>query len=604
MRLINANTLRFEDFVGDPPPYLILSHTWEPNEEVTFQDMSHPYLPTKRGYSKITETCRLALEKGIGYAWIDTCCIDKSSSAELSESINSMFKWYQRAEICVVYLADLKCTVEFEQGIKDCRWVTRGWTLQELIAPKHLEFYDEEWTFRGNKFKYCGDLWKATGVPEGVLRMEMKVSNYSVAQRMSWASKRTTTRLEDESYCLFGILEVNIPLMYGEGDMAFCRLQEEVIKRNNDYSIFAWNPTSNENLHRYCSMLASSPSDFKDGGNILVANISSLNPEFALTNKGLQFEEALHLAPTTDTSVCTTGPQGQGAEYILMVGAVWAGGEHREVGIKLTKVGPSLFLRVPSIKIRQVSARDIKSWARTRRGRWYVVNNLRLNTLTLFEFLRSGIHVPPGHGFQIMKTIPWEYWNHENSAQFLTPTTNVNAFSFRARIGMEHVDFTVLVEYANDGFLPIIFESTKRPAIANYIFQNRASDDVLLWESLKRDYPELANLSATSEISVKGGQFRVMVRMSTWKKDAFGLTIKGYSLKFEVVKASDHHSNACILDQSHFSHGAEKHERSEPPTSKRDWVIEGKPPHTVSKTWNDQERISLSRLFERVEEAT
>jgi hypothetical protein len=142
MRLINAKTLRFQDFFGgDMPPYAIPSHTWE-TDEVTFQDMASPYLPPKSGYTKITETCRLALEMDIEHAWVDSCCIDKSSSAELTESINSMFQWYENAAVCYVYLADLHPGTEFRDGIDRCRWTNRGWTLQELIAPRNVYFYD------------------------------------------------------------------------------------------------------------------------------------------------------------------------------------------------------------------------------------------------------------------------------------------------------------------------------------------------------------------------------------------------------------------------------------------------------------------------------
>jgi hypothetical protein len=137
MRLINTTTLQLEDFtLRDVPPYAILSHTWGA-DEVTFQDMKacKPDLNTEHGYTKIVETCRLALEQGLGYAWVDTCCIDKSSSAELTESINSMFGYYARSSICFAYLVDLQPGMS-EESMHACRWFTRGWTLQELIAPR------------------------------------------------------------------------------------------------------------------------------------------------------------------------------------------------------------------------------------------------------------------------------------------------------------------------------------------------------------------------------------------------------------------------------------------------------------------------------------
>lgn len=149
MRLINTNTYAFEEFIGrNIPKYAILSHTWE-EEEVSFADVTgNPRFREKKGWSKIDMTCKLASHQGLAYAWVDTCCIDKSSSAELTEAINSMFRWYQRAEICYVFLSDLyKGTV---RELDHCRWFTRGWTLQELIAPCRVQFFDSSW-------RHCGD---------------------------------------------------------------------------------------------------------------------------------------------------------------------------------------------------------------------------------------------------------------------------------------------------------------------------------------------------------------------------------------------------------------------------------------------------------------
>jgi hypothetical protein len=141
MRLINTRTLELQDFsLSIIPPYAILSHTWG-GDEVTFQDMSLPGHILKTGYSKIKQTCQLALQDSLEFAWVDTCCIDKSSSAELTESINSMFQWYMNAAVCYVFL-DLPENGQAEDGLNKCRWFTRGWTLQELLAPNTVKFYD------------------------------------------------------------------------------------------------------------------------------------------------------------------------------------------------------------------------------------------------------------------------------------------------------------------------------------------------------------------------------------------------------------------------------------------------------------------------------
>jgi len=189
MRLLNTSTGVFEEFIGtNIPAYAILSHTWG-DEEVSFKDMTtKPTNRSKKGYTKISMTCRLAQADELQYACIDTCCIDKSSSAELSEAINSMYRWYQSAEKCYAYLADLESTTQWRQNLPRCRWFTRGWTLQELIAPEEVYFFDEDWNRVFRKSDKIDILALITGVDKNVLRGSRSVLSVSVAQRMSWAS--------------------------------------------------------------------------------------------------------------------------------------------------------------------------------------------------------------------------------------------------------------------------------------------------------------------------------------------------------------------------------------------------------------------------------
>ncbi|KAH7347237.1 heterokaryon incompatibility protein-domain-containing protein [Plectosphaerella cucumerina] len=244
MRLVHTVSLELSDFtLAKPPPYAILSHTWG-RDEVTFQDLSaragsERTFQSKAGYTKIVQTCRLARERGLDYAWIDTCCIDKTSSAELTESINSMFTYYKNAEICFVHLEDLPAG---SIDLAPCRWFTRGWTLQELLAPRHHTFYDQGWACIGSKSSHFNVLCKITQIHQEVLTRKTAIRHFSISNRMSWASGRQTTREEDIAYCLLGIFEVNMPLIYGEGQRAFQRLQEEIVKRDNDLSILAWEP--------------------------------------------------------------------------------------------------------------------------------------------------------------------------------------------------------------------------------------------------------------------------------------------------------------------------------------------------------------------------
>lgn len=272
MWLVNTKTLQLKQVSDETVhPFAILSHTWEPGEEVTFQEMQDlEAVKHKSGYHKIKKTCWIA-QRQFQYVWIDTCCIDKTSSAELSEAINSMFRYYQTAVVCYVFLADFeslphKQIPEKERlalvatRLKDCKWFTRGWTLQELIAPSRLEFYDNQWEFVGAKTDLVEPLFEMTKIDESVLRNSSRLYTIPVARRMSWASRRQTTRVEDLAYCLLGIFNITMPLLYGEGSKAFLRLQQQIALENSDLSIFAWEATG-QNME-YSGVFAESPGDF------------------------------------------------------------------------------------------------------------------------------------------------------------------------------------------------------------------------------------------------------------------------------------------------------------------------------------------------------
>ncbi|CAN8098101.1 unnamed protein product [Discula destructiva] len=244
MRLLNTKTLELADFVGDDiPPYAILSHTWS-EEEVTLRDMQDSgKRSTMLGFDKIISCCKQAGEVDeLDWVWVDTCCIDKTSSAELSEAINSMFTWYKKAVVCYAYLSDVPPLDPFinEMAFSRSRWFTRGWTLQELLAPRELEFYAQDWTELGTKWSLYEQLTAITSVPRDILLGKGSLGDHSVAERMSWASNRETTRVEDMAYSLLGIFDINMPLLYGEGRRAFFRLQQEVLTRELDFTIFLW----------------------------------------------------------------------------------------------------------------------------------------------------------------------------------------------------------------------------------------------------------------------------------------------------------------------------------------------------------------------------
>ncbi|OCL13293.1 HET-domain-containing protein, partial [Glonium stellatum] len=241
MWLLHTSNPVLHQFTGvDTPHYAIFSHTWG-KEEVTFDIMQEYHQTGRRpclaGYEKVEQCCAKARSAGFEWVWIDTCCVDKRSSAELSEALNSMFRWYQGATICYAYLEDYTAG---KSELSDSRWFTRGWTLQELIAPPTVEFLAKDWTEIGTKTSLQKEIARITGVNSRILCRISHVGKASVAKRMSWAARRQTSRLEDEAYCLMGLFGVNMPMLYGEGKMAFERLQLEIIKNSNDHSIFAW----------------------------------------------------------------------------------------------------------------------------------------------------------------------------------------------------------------------------------------------------------------------------------------------------------------------------------------------------------------------------
>ena len=301
MRLINVDTLKIHDFIGSrTPKYAILSHRWG-EEELSYQDYQDPTKRKGNGYQKIADFCRLLQETDhlrnhegsvIEWAWVDTCCIDKRSSAELSEAINSMFKWYNEAKFCVAYLADVPYRRLRETLLSDLlksNWFSRGWTLQELLAPRKVYFYTSGWDSIGTRDTdddVASVIQQATKISLFELRNfnggSGRPSRASVAQRMSWAAKRKTTRSEDLSYCLMGLFNVNMPLLYGEGSRAFWRLQEHIISQSDDESILAWKNDSPD------AALADDPSFFRNCGNIFTTTRVSRLP-MEITNRGLLF---------------------------------------------------------------------------------------------------------------------------------------------------------------------------------------------------------------------------------------------------------------------------------------------------------------------------
>ncbi|RYN52528.1 hypothetical protein AA0117_g13366, partial [Alternaria alternata] len=235
-----------EDLIGDKiPPYAILSHTWKEGQEVTFADLKDldnavdVNAQHKEGYRKIRFCAQQAKRDGLDYFWVDTCCIDKANNTELSRAINSMFRWYQNAKRCYVFLSDVAndtSEIDSKSALKQSRWFKRGWTLQELLAPRSVEFFSKEGDRLGDKESLQHLIHEVTGIPIEALSGS-DLSEFDVAKRFSWAVNRQTTEEEDGAYCLFGIFGVHLPLIYGEGkDNALERLRSAAILKHKGRS--------------------------------------------------------------------------------------------------------------------------------------------------------------------------------------------------------------------------------------------------------------------------------------------------------------------------------------------------------------------------------
>jgi hypothetical protein len=294
LKLEEPDMFSLVEFFGDKiPRYAILSHTWgQTYEEVTFKDIVKGTGKSKVGFEKIRFCVKQASNDGLEYSWVDTCCINKSSSSELSESINSMYQWYKNAEKCYVYLSDVSThdwrrpEYNIMSSFEKSAWFSRGWTLQELIAPLDVVFYSKEGIEIGTKSRLIKRLQHITGIDAQVLK-GAEPNICSIASRMSWAARRRTTRDEDIAYSLLGIFNINMPLLYGEGEKSFLRLQEEIMKTSDDQSLFAWKFKDLTCQPPYTGLLARHPKHFEDLGKVSSVGLWNWSEPSSLTSKGL-----------------------------------------------------------------------------------------------------------------------------------------------------------------------------------------------------------------------------------------------------------------------------------------------------------------------------
>ncbi|KAK0649191.1 hypothetical protein B0T16DRAFT_428045 [Cercophora newfieldiana] len=276
MRLINTTTLELEEFTSSTPPYAILSHTWS-DDEVSMKNMSTILQSDDQKFSKTHGMCAETARIGL-------------NSADLSEAINSMFEWYRGANICY--------------GPRQSRWFTRGWTLQELIAPDILVFFDSSWGARGSmRIRRTGCEWPLQyRQPSYEVDLSGRISDITGVP-LSVLTAVTILKSTPAAYSLLGLLDVNLPLFYGERTKAFVRLQEEVLRRRGDLSLLAWAPSTNpETPTAFFSILAPLPKEFAWCRGHQVSQPSRHNTEVSVTHRGLRPSSKLILSEVSENS--------------------------------------------------------------------------------------------------------------------------------------------------------------------------------------------------------------------------------------------------------------------------------------------------------------
>lgn len=383
MRFLNTSTLEFVQIPDSElhlkeNQYAILSHRWGAGEdEVSFQDLHlSTEFPRKKGFDKIRGFCNQASLANCRYGWVDTCCINKGDPNELSEAINSMYQLYQDSKFCIAYLKDVP-----QKQLMDSEWFDRGWTLQELIAPKAVTFFDHDWKIIGTRTDLIADLSRKTRLPKGILSNATKPSAYSIAQRMSWAANRVTTRVEDRAYSLMGIFSINMPLIYGEREKAFLRLQREIIRETKDESILAWDQDLSSPAGRYFGPFAPTLSAFAKCSNLVTTQGSH---GFTEGNGGLSLWPTFcQLGPETYLAAlhCTDRGHPNSKKFILI------GGTSTESGyVRMTKAG------IASQGLVQKS-----DWARFEKRQIRILVNPTEPPLNIFNGFWLRTLKPPGY---------------------------------------------------------------------------------------------------------------------------------------------------------------------------------------------------------------
>ncbi|KAK2684021.1 Heterokaryon incompatibility [Fusarium oxysporum f. sp. vasinfectum] len=391
MRLLYTKSYELFEASDVPAPfpsYAILSHTWiSSKDEVTYQDMKTRTGDIKngvykqKGWSKLKNYCDRASKDGWEWAWMDTCCIDKTNPADTQEAINAMFRWYQNAGVCYAHLGDVSVSKAndivplpedrnldtstdslLRANLKDvfigAKWFTRGWTLQELLAPHYLIFVDHDWRHIGTRESWALEIEKASNIEARHLNAfnPTDFTSCSTAMRFSWASGRETTVEEDESYSLLGLFGISLPLIYGEGGrQAFNRLQRQLIHVYHDDSVFAWKSSQPDPKPGW-GILARSVKDFWDASKVTAGQYGNA---YSMTNRGLEI--------TSKYWRQRSNPDGAIVRFNCSIGSA-SDAENKETGIHLTHDAVAdIYHRARIHELCDTGQLDLRDWYEERR---------------------------------------------------------------------------------------------------------------------------------------------------------------------------------------------------------------------------------------------
>ncbi|KAK1753619.1 heterokaryon incompatibility protein-domain-containing protein [Echria macrotheca] len=494
MRLLHSQTLQFTDLTDDNtlPKYAILSHRWG-DEEVTYEDMRGEVTAAtkkKKGYHKIRACAAQARRDGFDYIWIDTCCIDKSSSAELTEAINRMFRWYRESAVCYAFLGDVPSLPQKTSGIslfatprwkneffKKSVWFTRGWTLQELLAPRSVVFYSRDWMRVGTRASLALEISAVTGIPARVLTTG-RLEGTSAAQRMSWAAGRRTARTEDVAYSLMGLFGVYMPMLYGEGEHAFLRLQQEIIRSSDDLSIFSWvDPHASPIAYR--GLLARSPADFADCRDHSWRRSHSALCD--ITNKGIRM--ALQLVPRGQS----------GHQFAAVLPDVWRRDDRTArdplpVVVHLKRVGEDQYARIDSHQRVGAEKEDVENLGQIPWTTVFVRQSVAIEGVHLDSSRADHIRVVRHHSYPWYVALPplevWpsQYWD-EDTRTFKSGVTHrsgdadspMKPVTFLSRRTAGRIVFTVNPGKALEQIIQV--DSARTEIVREYPISSTCSDN-------------------------------------------------------------------------------------------------------------------------------